>query len=231
MLGDFETLLGRTRAELRTIGVAETASGDLAVDLGAGSGAHAIALAQLGYEVVAIDDCGSLLEELRGRSAGLSVQAVQDDLRRFRAHVTRPAKLILCMGDTLTHLPEPEDVDALLEEAVAALSADGAFVTTFRDYVAVELKGTDRFISVQASSARIMTCFLEYSVHTVTVHDVLHECVHGQWRMRVSNYQKQRLDPKQIASKLAALGCTVRIDAGMSGMVRILASRSHESLR
>jgi hypothetical protein len=139
--------------------------------------------------------------------------------------------LILCMGDTLSHRPEPEDVDALLDEAVAALSADGAFVATFRDYVAAELKGTDRFIPVRTSDARIMTCFLEYFPHTVTVHDVLHECVHGEWRMRVSSYQKLRLDPKQVASKLTALGCTVRIEAGMSGMVRILASRSHASLR
>src|SRR4051794_30721625 len=104
MVGDLAAAFARSHEMLRDAGIGP-GRGELAVDLGAGFGLPSIPLAELGYEVVAIDGARALLEEL-GRLAprGAAIRAVQDDLRGFRAHVSRPCAVIACLGDTLTHL-------------------------------------------------------------------------------------------------------------------------------
>ena len=100
------------------------------MDLGAGFGMHAIPLARAGARVIAIDSSEQLLGEL-GRLAGdLQVTIVHDDLLSFRAHVNGRADLILCMGDTITHLPEHTNVDFLIQEAAECLVPGGRFVMT-----------------------------------------------------------------------------------------------------
>lgn len=82
----------------------------LAVDLGAGFGMHSIPLARAGHQVLAVDTSRLLLAELRKHGEGLDVTAIEADLLDFAAHLRRPADLILCMGDTLTHLQSTSDV-------------------------------------------------------------------------------------------------------------------------
>ena len=53
-----------------------------------------------------------LLAELLAQSHGLRVRAIQADLLEFRAHVNPDLALVLCMGDTLTHLADQAQVDS-----------------------------------------------------------------------------------------------------------------------
>jgi SAM-dependent methyltransferase len=226
MLGDFEALLQRNLAELAQLGLPMPASaGAVAIDLGAGPGAHAIALARSGYDVIAIDDCAMLLDELATNATQLHVRTVHGDLLQFRAHHTERADLILCMGDTLPHLSTLQEVDRLLIEVAQALAAAGTFVTTFRDYHGAELQGTQRFIPVRSCQHRILTCFLEYAEDHVVVHDILHESDNGAWRTRVSSYPKLRLDPERVVQMLESEGLRVDRDKAPNGMVRIVARR------
>lgn len=214
----------RSREELRALGV-RPGSTATAVDLGAGPGLHAIPLAELGFSVLAIDACGPLVEELRSRTGTLPVRAVEGDLREFRQYLDGPADAMLCMGDTLTHLPDREAVEALLKDVAAALAAPGVFVTTFRDYASVTLSGTQRFIPVRSDATRSLTCFLDYGEETVTVYDLVHEWGEGGARFSVSSYPKLRLSPDWVAEKLTGLGLSVQRDTTPSGMVRIVARR------
>ena len=134
----------------------------LAVDLGAGFGMHSIPLARAGYHVVAIDSSAALLQVLRDHSEGLPLRTVESDLRDFRTAVTQPADLIVCMGDTLTHLESRDEVERLCGQITRSLKPTGTFVATFRDYSA-PLTGDRRFIPVRGDSERILTCFLEES--------------------------------------------------------------------
>ena len=65
----------------------------------------------------------------------------------------------------------------------------------------------------------------EYSGATVQVHDILHERVAGQWHLRLSSYPKLRLSPEWVGWALMSRGFTVRHEAGLGGMVRIVARR------
>jgi SAM-dependent methyltransferase len=222
MIGDKDAAFSRSDAELDALSPPWNGS-RTAVDLGAGFGLHAIPLARRGFSVVAIDGCESLLQELEALAGALPIRAVRGDLLGFRAHIETPADVIVCMGDTLTHLPDQSSVAVLFRDVAANLSRDGLFVATFRDYFSAPLQGDARFIPVHGDDDRIMTCFLEYEDSTVTVHDLLHERDGMKWQLRVSSYRKLRLSPTWVAEQLSALGLTVRSDLAPNGMIRISA--------
>jgi SAM-dependent methyltransferase len=221
MLGDIEAAFARSAAELDELQLAPAIDG-AAVDLGAGLGLHAVALARRGYSVTAIDSSQVLLDELRSRGAALPIVAINADLVEFRAFVQRQPALIVCMGDTLTHLPSLSAVEGLLAEVAISLAPGGVFATTFRDYATKALEGDERFILVRADEDRILTCFLEYQKDFVAVHDLLNQRQDGRWRLRVSSYPKLRLAPEWVTAKMSEHGLSARRDAGRSGMVRIV---------
>lgn len=228
MLGDLEAAFARAAAEIDELNLG-AAAGALAVDLGAGLGLHVLPLARRGFKVTAIDGCQLLLDELQLRGAGLPIVAHNADLLEFRSLINESPAVILCMGDTLTHLPSMKTVESLLESVADSLAGAGVFATTFRDYATKTLQGDARFIPVRADEHRILTCFLEYAAEQVTVHDVLNSKEQGRWRQTVSSYPKLRLAPEWVVAKLTALGFSgVRRDSSANGMVRIVAIRSRE---
>lgn len=223
MAGGADAALSRGRAEVEAA-CPRPSSVQWAVDLGAGFGMHAIPLADIGYSVLAIDSSGTLLDVIRNHASAKPILTVQDDLLSFKNHLTAPTALILCMGDTLTHLPDRQSVERLIAEVAQTLVHGGTFIVTFRDY-STPLVGPSRFIPVRSDTNRILTCFLEYEDETVTVHDILHERAGAEWRHRVSAYRKLRLSPEWVTRALAAEGFLVTREQGFAGMVRLLAKR------
>ena len=230
MIGDSDAAVKAACDELRAVGIADGA-GRVAVDLGSGPGTHAIALAEAGYAVTAIDTCAMLLEELRSRARDHTIRCVNDDVLHLRMHCDGLVDVVLCMGDTLTHLESLESVERLFEAIAGVMSPDGMFVTTFRDYATRALEGVDRFIPVRQDAGRILTCCLEYSESTVAVYDLLHERTDLGWTLRVSSYMKLRLDPEWACATLRRLGLTATLAAGARGMVRLVAIRQPGAAR
>lgn len=226
MTGDFEAGCARNAALFDRLGLVPASRRALAVDLGCGHGLAALPLAERGYDVVAVDFCRALLEELEAARGERSIQIVEADLRAFRDHLAGPAAVVVCLGDTLPHLPGMDAVEALVRDVAAALAPGGAFVATFRDYVSRELEGEARFIPVKSSSDRILTCVLEYAPETVLVHDLLHVREGGSWRQHVSSYRKLRLDPARLAALAEEAGLDVRECEARDGLVTFAAQRA-----
>lgn len=224
MLGDFAAAVAGNVAELTAAGVG-SAAGARAVDVGAGNGASSMALEALGYDVVAVDPCAGLLDELRAHAAGRRVTPVLGDATALPSLWSPPAAVVTCLGDTLTHLDSLERVRRFLGDAAAALAPGGTFVATFRDYTRPPLQGAARFLPVRADDRRILTCFLEYRDDVVLVHDLLHERRDGRWELTVSAYPKLRLAPDLVREVLAGAGLDVTVAPGARGMVRLAARR------
>jgi SAM-dependent methyltransferase len=222
MVGGVDAAISRSVAELDALPLPSKAGGT-AVDLGAGFGMHAIPLARRGFSVVAIDTYDPLLEELVSRKGSLPIRTVNADLLAFRTHIAAPIDVIMCMGDTLTHLPNHSSVESLFRDVAASLGPGGLFAATFRDYVSAPLQGDARFILVRGDEERVLTCFLEYADTTVTVHDLLYQREGGSWRLRASSYPKLRLSPEWVVEQLSSLGLSVHRDKAPAGMIRITA--------
>ena len=223
MVGGMAAALERGRAEVEPLSTPGVAA-PTAIDLGAGFGMHAIPLAQMGYAVTAIDSSPLLLSTLADHAPGLAIQTVQGDLIEFATYVKTAADLILCMGDTLTHLSSQADVATLFQRVHQALKPGGRFAASFRDY-STPRAGHDRFIPVKADDERILTCFLEYGAGHVTVHDILHERKEGTWQMKLSSYEKVMLSPAWVCESLAGLGFDVTSHVDQRGMTHVLATR------
>ena len=223
MSGDFAEKVSEQRALLSSLGLPRSGS-RRALDLGSGPGFQSIALAELGYEVTALDTSRKLLAELTDRKGSLPIAAVEADIAAGLPMIEPGVEVALCMGDTLTHLSSKDDVLRLFTEVHRLLAPGGRFVLGFRDLTA-ELRGTDRFIPVRSDSHRIMTCFLEYEPETVIVHDLIHVRDGEDWVLRKSSYRKLRLAPDWVAARLTACGFAVQRAEPIGRMSVIVADR------
>jgi len=222
----FDAKVAEQRNLLERLLAADAPRAGLAVDLGSGPGYQSIALADLGFSpVLALDLSKTLLEELDQHRGGRPIQPVCADLRELASHV-RPghAQVVVCMGDTLTHLPGRDSVAQLFRDARATLVPGGLIVLTFRD-LSVELLGLERVIPVRSDPDRIMTCFLEFGPDTVTVHDLVHIRESAGWKLEKSSYKKLRLSPADVASSLRESGFEVLRSEPAGRMHAIVARR------
>ncbi|MBD2178391.1 methyltransferase domain-containing protein [Pseudanabaena sp. FACHB-1998] len=198
---------------------------DLAIDLGAGLGFQSIPLAEMGFTVVAVDFCADLLAEWRDRAEKLAIRIVEDNILNFSKHIESKAALVVCMGDTITHLESFDAVRALIANIENVLTANGKLILTFRDYVSLELTGKQRFIPVKSDDSRILTCFLEYHPDIVEVHDLLYIKDGDRWLMHSSSYPKLRLDANWLCSEIKELGFQVVCNQIINGMICIVAQK------
>lgn len=224
MIGDVEHARVAAAAELQAMGLGD-GRGRVAVDLGCGPGWHALGLAEAGFSVTALDTCSSFLHRLDARPGARAIRRVCDDLQAFARYVLA-ADVVVCLGDTLTHLESIAAVERLLDDVATSLSPGGTFVATFRDYSRPSPAGAARFIQVRQDKDRLLTCFLEYGHSTLEVYDLLHERTDAGWTLRVSSYPKLRLDPAHVRGTLEQLGLQPRLDLLPNGMVRVTATKS-----
>ena len=220
MMGGKAAAAARAQSWVEQRGLAKLAPG-IAVDLGSGPGFHAIALADAGFETLAIDSSNELLEELRDPR----VRKVAGDLLDFEellrdAH----AKLILCLGDTLTHLESEQQVDELLDACKRSLAPGGLLALTFRDYSG-ERKPSECLIRVRDEPERSFSCALEFEPGRVRVTDILHEWRGGRWVESRSTYSKLRLAPESVRAKLRARGFALETDEFANGLATLIALR------
>jgi SAM-dependent methyltransferase len=196
----------------------------VAVDLGAGSGFQSIPLAELGFRVIAIDLSKNLLAELKESAKDLPVEIINDDLLNFSKHCPAKIELVVCMGDTLTHLNTHQNIRHLLTMIYNALETGGRVILTFRD-LTTELRGLDRFIPIRNDANTIFTCFLEYEKDYVKVHDIIYERKKNHWNLKKSFFKKIRIFPQQTKKILQDIGFKVEASDIHNAVVCIIANK------
>lgn len=183
-------------------------NGEVSLDLGSGGGYHARTLAERGFEVIAVDSSPALLQELANFCSGFGVTPVHGDLLDERLYRRRaPFALILCVGDTLTHLKTRADADRLIEQSANLLAPGGRLVLQFREQ-ATDLPPESCTFTTRSERDRVMECVLHFQPDRVWVTDVCHEWTGQTWRSIRSTYPKLRLSADAILeqARLAGLG-------------------------
>jgi SAM-dependent methyltransferase len=221
MAGEFESASQQSAAIFDELDLRSSNNG-IAVDLGAGHGLQSIPLARRGFNVFAIDQYAPLLAEMSTYAVGLAITPIVADIQSFKAHIPGKAEVIVCMGDTLTHLPSFQSVETLIKDAAAMLNARGLLICTFRDYVSAELEGNARFIPMRSDDQQILTCFLEYEPQTVRVHDILHKKQGAAWESTVSSYKKLRLSQEWVTALMMKMGFQIIRQAVDRGLITLV---------
>lgn len=202
------------------------------LDLGAGFGAHAIPLAEAGMTVTAVDASAALVGELRAaaRSRKLSITSSTQDLLAFLHRAgDRRWDVILCLGDTLTHLSSVEEVQQMLRAAAQHLRPGGRLVVGYRDSTSSTLEGLDRFIPVARDARRSMHCLLEaLDPRRLRVTDIVTEIDADGPSTRMSDYIKLRIGAAEVSAWGAESGLQTvaqTIEQGSSHIILRLAQK------
>lgn len=195
----------------------------MAIDLGCGSGFQSVALADLGFCVFSVDLCLALLRELENHRGNRVINIKQADLIDFNQYYGSEApEVIICMGDTLTHLDSLPTVVTLFEKIRDCLQPGGRFILTYRD-MTQELEGLDRFIPVRSDDNKIMTTFLEYMPGYVVVHDLIYTKFTDEWVLSKSSYKKIRINSSWLKESLLRLGMSIEYEGIDKGFDIIIA--------
>jgi SAM-dependent methyltransferase len=224
MFGDFNANVQENKDFFKMTGI-EPRSGGKALDLGCGSGFQSIALAKLGFRVLSVDMCETLLNELRNRSAGRDIEAVQGDILDYSIYADKgPFEVAVCMGDTLTHLQKTREVSALFANIYPLLEPGGRLALSFRDLTA-ELKGVDRIIPVRSDDDKIMATFLEYEKNQVNVHDIVFVKGDSGWKLKKSTYRKLRIGMDHVQDFLHHLDFRISSSHVQKGFSVLIAEK------
>ncbi|MEP2510483.1 MAG: methyltransferase domain-containing protein [Reichenbachiella sp.] len=199
----------------------------VAIDLGAGHGIQSVALLGSGFDVTAIDFSDQLLKELSTNSEG-QVATIAADIRSIKEYGRLNPELIICCGDTITHLESKSEVTQLIADCEQILVAGGKLILSFRDYSS-ELADHQRFIPVKSDASRILTCILEYGKEKVKVTDLLYEKTGDQWNQKVSSYEKVRVNPVEVVEAIENCGMSILFNEPINRMQTIVAKKTTNS--
>jgi SAM-dependent methyltransferase len=108
-----------------------------AIDLGSATGGHAIALAGRGWALVGVEPSPALMLRARAASAakGLAIDFIEGDMKDI-ASLVKPAHfdLVLCLGNTLPHLPDKRALSAFLDGVKICLASGGKLMVQLLNY-------------------------------------------------------------------------------------------------
>lgn len=225
MMGDYEANVQRYTDFFRKHLIVPLLS-KRAIDLGCGTGFRSMALAGMGFKVVGIEKCAPLLAELKRRSGGRGIRAVEGDITEFCAFAAQelPAEVITCMGDTIAHLDSFDKVTSLFDNIYRSLEKGGVAVLSFRDNLR-ELNGTDRLIPVRSDDQRIMTAFVEFSNNHLVVNDIIYTKKADAWSVEKSSYKKLRVGAQWASRQLERCGFRIMWEGTEEGFVEIIAEK------
>lgn len=160
----FETRIDAQRALLAELLLRYPAR--RAVDMGCGTGVHAVALAQLGLDVTGLDISAGMLEKARAhaRDAGAAVEFLEGD---FLAAVPRiPADLLLCLGNSLPHLESRAALTAVLAHWRSLLGDEGRAVIQLLNYARV-LDSGERIVNIRRDGEATIVRFYDFLEETL----------------------------------------------------------------
>lgn len=221
LAGDFDAALRRATAEIEDMGM--PAGPAHALDLGSGLGLHALAMAQRGMQVTALDGCSLLIAQLQTRAGALPLHAIHADIEEFARHLHAPPALVLCLGDTLALLPAPSHVATVVAQIAAHLTSEGCFAMTFRDAAAPIATGSQ---VLRRDAARIFTSTALDGGEHLIIEDSVSDLVNGAWHTRRSRYRRLKLPTAWLIAQLEAHGLRVRRETAPAGLTRLIAFKA-----
>lgn len=106
------------------------------LDIAAGTGNHAIALAKLGYEVTATDLDENMVDKINKKATTnhVTVQAVKLAMEQLSQLSETKYKSIICIGNSLVHLQSFNDVLNALKTMNELLVANGKIIIQIVNY-------------------------------------------------------------------------------------------------
>lgn len=181
------------------------------LDAACGTGRHALALAQRGYQAAGADSSAAMIERARALAAeqGLEVPFAVAGLGELARALPGPYDAALCLGNSLPHLLTPEAVQGALADLAALLRPGGVLVVQNRNYDRV-WRQRERFMPLQTHREGdrewLFFRFMDFHEATMTFHVVTLTRSGEGWSYRVGSTELRPIFRDDLARSLAAAG-------------------------
>ena len=133
------------------------------LDLGCGTGLHTIALARLGVRMTGVDPSPEMLARARQnarRHGQKEIHWVQASLEDFPQHLPQRFDLIVCLGNTLAHVP-PAQLHTVFTHLFGALEDSGILLLQLLNYKPI-LQKKERILDVRRVQNDIFIRFYDF---------------------------------------------------------------------
>jgi len=174
------------------------------LDVGCGTGRHAIELARRGYSVTGIDLSKSQLERARQKAAqaGVAVEFVQQDARRLAFAAEFDVALMLCEG--AFSLMETDEMNfQILQGVAAALRSGGKLIFTTLNALYPLYHSVDQLMNSAAGEER--SSGSRFDLRTFRMHSVF-EFTDDSGNRRSLPCNERYYAPSEMSWLLSSLG-------------------------
>jgi len=105
------------------------------IDIGCGTGNHAVRLSKLGYQVTGVDISPTMLKIAKEKDRERKITFIQGDMKKLEKAISKSQKFdaAICLGQVFSHLITDQDVQAFLSRLHKILNQNGLFVFTARN--------------------------------------------------------------------------------------------------
>jgi len=194
----------------------------LVLDAATGTGMHAIALAQLGYQAAGADISPGMIEKARRNAASANVQ-VRFEVAGFGALADGFGKhsfdALLCLGNSLPHLLTRGELEAAQRDFAACLKPGGMLIIQNRNFDLV-MDRHERWMEPQSHSEAgmqwIFQRFYDFDPDgLLTFNMVTLKCQeNGSWSQKVVSSRLRPLLEGELVSALDQAGFTDTVTCG-----------------
>jgi glycine/sarcosine N-methyltransferase len=180
------------------------------LDAACGTGHHAIALAQRGYEVIGADLSAAMVERARqnAAAAGLDIRFTVAGLGEL-AVLGEAFDAVLCLGNSLPHLLTAAAVDGALADFTSVLRPGGLLVIQNRNFDRVWAE-RERFMPPQShrdgEGEWLFVRFYDFHQETVTFHMIRLRRTEEGWAQDVESTELRPIFRDGLAAALVTAG-------------------------
>jgi glycine/sarcosine N-methyltransferase len=122
------------------------------VDVGCGTGLHAVVLARLGMQVTAIDPSAAMLQRAaeNAKANAVSLTLLPITMQKLGRSIKTEQDAVFCLGNTLPHILTIRSLQASLKSVYKTLKPGGALVIQILNYEHV-LRQQQRIVQISRS--------------------------------------------------------------------------------
>jgi 2-polyprenyl-3-methyl-5-hydroxy-6-metoxy-1,4-benzoquinol methylase len=105
------------------------------IDIGCGTGNHALRLSKMGYQVTGVDVSPTMLKIAKAKEKEAKIRFIQGDMKKLEKVIPKDHKFDagICLGQVFSHLMTDKDAQAFLNKLHEKLKKNGLFVFSARN--------------------------------------------------------------------------------------------------
>ena len=107
------------------------------LDVATGTGYHSSKLSRLGFEVLSLDGCNTMLNKAKanGKNIGILLETLNCDWKEITpGRLGRMFDAVICLGNSFTHVFDSEERVQILENFRSVLKPEGILIIDHRNY-------------------------------------------------------------------------------------------------